>query len=204
MSETKPKRATGTKEKILQVACIKYLESGDKGLSMRAIAKDVGITPMAIYKHFANKEDLQNELLLEAFRVFYSYLYPALKGADAKQRFHIMTDGYFEFAAKQSAYFELIFLSTNPMNNLKLKDVIREESTPSFRFLMDRVRDCMESRYFAQGNVYEVSVALLAQSTGLSALYLSNSFGWDEDSAREMQRRIISQVLAGFLTDKPG
>jgi len=199
VNETRNQGATNTKERILSVACEKYLESGDKGLSMRNIAKEVGITPMAIYRHFENKEALQTQLLMEAFRIFSDYLYTGLKGSNATERFHMTVDGYFDFAAKQSAYFELIFLSTNPMNNLKMRDVIRKESSPTFRFLMDRVRECMHDGYFKNGSAHDISVSLLAQSTGLAALYLSNSFGWSEAEARAMQRKAMKQTLNGYL-----
>lgn len=195
------KSSSNTKDAILKVACEKYLEAGDKGLSMRAIAKEVGITPMAIYKHFENKEALQQDLLMEAFRTFLDYLYAGLKGRDAKERFHMSAEAYFEFAVKQSAYFELIFLSINPMNNLKVQDVIRQESAPPFRFLMDRVRDCIAEGYFKEGSAYEMSVALLAQSTGLAALFLTNSFGWTEEEARSMREKAIKQVLNGFVNE---
>ncbi|WP_161569640.1 TetR/AcrR family transcriptional regulator [Veronia nyctiphanis] len=136
-----------TKDTILKVACKKYLELGDAGFSMRSIAKEIGITPMAIYKHFENKEALQHELLKEAFRIFSNYLYEGLKGKSAKERFDLTADAYFNFAVQQSAYFELIFLSVNPMNSLKARDVIRQESMPSFQFLVDRVRDCINDGY---------------------------------------------------------
>lgn len=195
------KNTLSTKDRILKVACEKYLESGDKGLSMRAIAKDVGITPMAIYKHFENKEALQQALLMEAFHIFLDYLYAGLKGKNAKERFHLSVEAYFEFAVQQSAYFELIFMSINPMNNLKVQDAIREESAPPFRFLMDRVRDCIAEGYFKDGSAYDMSVSLLAQSTGLAALFLTNSFGWDEEQARTMRDKSIQQVLGGFINE---
>lgn len=196
---TGKKSVVHTKDMILKVACEKYLEQGDQGLSMRAIAKEVGITPMAIYKHFENKEALQQALLKEAFRIFLEYLYAGLKGKDARERLHLSAEAYFEFAVRQSAYFELIFLSVNPMNNLKVQDVIREQSAPPFRFLMDRVRDCIAEGYFRQGNALEMSIALLAHSTGLAALFLTNSFGWSEDEARAMREKSIRQMLDGFV-----
>ena len=80
--------------------------------------------------------------------------------------------------------------------------MIREESAPPFRFLMDRVRDCIAERYFRDGSAYQMSVALLAQSTGLAALFLTNSFGWSDEEARCMREKSIQQVLEGFLSNQ--
>lgn len=201
MAETRTQPdAESTRDAILRVACEKYLESGDQGLSMRNIAKELGITPMAIYKHFDNKEALQQQLLAEAFRTFMEYLSAGLEGRSARERFHLTVEAYFEFAVRQSTYFELIFLAINPMNNLKVQDTIREASIPPFRFLMDRVRECIEEGYFRPGDAYAMSVSLLAQSTGIAALYLTRSFPWSEGEAREMQKTVLDQILGGFVS----
>jgi AcrR family transcriptional regulator len=188
-----------TKEAILKVACTKYLESGDHGLSMRKIARELGITPMAIYRHFDNKDALQQELLIEAFRTFMNYLYSGLKGKSPRDRFHLSAEAFFDFAVQQSTYFELIFLAIKPMNNMKFQKRVREESLPSFRFLTALVQECISCGYFKKGNVYEISVSLLAQSIGIAALYLTNSFSWNEEEARIMRDKAFRHLLTGFL-----
>ncbi len=47
-----------TKEKILQVARNEFLSKGFKNASMRSIAKEVGITATALYRHYAGKEEI--------------------------------------------------------------------------------------------------------------------------------------------------
>src|SRR5687767_11355134 len=40
---------------------------GAAGLSLRAIARDAGIAPSALYRHFASRDDLLTDLLVAAF-----------------------------------------------------------------------------------------------------------------------------------------
>ena len=49
---------SSTKE-LIRSAALRLLErEGPEGVSMRRVAKQVGITPMAIYHHFRNRDAL--------------------------------------------------------------------------------------------------------------------------------------------------
>ncbi len=52
--------ATGTKEKILDVAIDLIYEHGYHGVSVRKIAYGAGIKESSIYNHYENKEDILN------------------------------------------------------------------------------------------------------------------------------------------------
>src|SRR6185312_12480724 len=55
-----------TREKILAAARKAFERHGLEGLSLRDVAAKVGITPMAIYRHFESKEALVDALVLDA------------------------------------------------------------------------------------------------------------------------------------------
>jgi len=52
------RRARLTKERVLRVAVELADRIGSDSLSMRRIAEELGVVPMALYKHVANKEEL--------------------------------------------------------------------------------------------------------------------------------------------------
>lgn len=52
-----------TKEKILTAASALFAQSGYNGVSVRAIARAVGITEGSIYNHFVSKEEIMDEIL---------------------------------------------------------------------------------------------------------------------------------------------
>ena len=54
---------TGTR--IFRAARRLFDDKGLENLSLRGVAKTVGITPMAIYRHFASKEALVDALVLD-------------------------------------------------------------------------------------------------------------------------------------------
>jgi AcrR family transcriptional regulator len=53
-----PAREPLTKERILQAAVALADEGGVDSLSMRRIAQELGVVPMALYKHVANKDEM--------------------------------------------------------------------------------------------------------------------------------------------------
>lgn len=54
-----------TKDLILQTALRLFAERGYNGVSMRELAKEVGIKAASIYNYFSSKEELFNHLLAE-------------------------------------------------------------------------------------------------------------------------------------------
>src|SRR5690242_20844373 len=57
-----------TSDKILRAALKLFERGGAEAVSMRRIADAVGITPMAIYRHFPNREALLKRLSDDSFQ----------------------------------------------------------------------------------------------------------------------------------------
>mgnify|MGYP001941601662 CR=1 FL=1 len=58
-----------TIKKILQSANDEFAEHGFEQASVRVIAKNAGVTPGAIYKHFKSKEDIFKVLVLSLIHI---------------------------------------------------------------------------------------------------------------------------------------
>jgi AcrR family transcriptional regulator len=69
-----------SRERILQAAVALADEGGVESLSMRKIAQQLGVVPMALYKHVANKDDLLDGLVDAVI----GEIDPPLQGVDWK------------------------------------------------------------------------------------------------------------------------
>ena len=58
-----PRRASLSKERVLQAAVALADQGGLGSLSMRKLAEELGVVPMAIYKHVANKDELLDGMI---------------------------------------------------------------------------------------------------------------------------------------------
>jgi AcrR family transcriptional regulator len=67
---TKSKTATRkplTRERVLEAALALADEAGLEAFSMRALAQELGVVPMALYKHVANKDELLDGMVDSVF-----------------------------------------------------------------------------------------------------------------------------------------
>jgi AcrR family transcriptional regulator len=69
-----------TKERILRAAVALADEVGVESLSMRRLAQELGVVPMALYKHVANKDELFDGMI----DVVVGEIDPPIEGADWK------------------------------------------------------------------------------------------------------------------------
>ena len=54
-----------TKNKILEVSLALFAKKGFEGVSVREIAREVGVRESALYKHYKNKEDILDKIVEE-------------------------------------------------------------------------------------------------------------------------------------------
>src|SRR5207249_672672 len=58
-----PRRAPLSRDRVLRAAVALVDDSGIESLSMRRLADELRVVPMALYKHVANKEELLDGML---------------------------------------------------------------------------------------------------------------------------------------------
>jgi AcrR family transcriptional regulator len=80
IEESAPAREPLTKERVLQTAVALADEGGVESLSMRKIAQELGVVPMALYKHVANKDEMLDGMV----DVVVGEIDPPLEDADWK------------------------------------------------------------------------------------------------------------------------
>ena len=80
IEQTAPAREPLTKDRILQAAVALADEGGVDSLSMRKIAQELGVVPMALYKHVANKDEILDGMV----DVIVGEIDPPLADADWK------------------------------------------------------------------------------------------------------------------------
>lgn len=187
-----------TKENILSAACDIYLLEGYTGMSMRKVAKRAGITPTAIYRHYANKEALHHQVLREGFRTFDSYLQSALSGKSAQQCLDLAAERFFAFATEQKKYYEILFLTMDHTVEHTVKGALLEDATVSQKFMVERVRECMQEGSLKDDDPEEVAMLLLATCNGFFGMYVSKKATDNPDEMKAKYQRTYQRLLKGL------
>ena len=96
------------RDDILGAACDLLVTGGLDGLSMRKLAKQLGVTAPALYRHYESKETVLVDVVGEAFKVFAQYLHRALEGRTPVERFRLTGRSYLAFALEHPQYYALL------------------------------------------------------------------------------------------------
>jgi AcrR family transcriptional regulator len=158
-----------TRALLLQHAREVYLEGGAASFSLREVARRVGISAAAVYRHFDGKETLLAAVCEEGFRIFSSYLMRSLSEKSPLARLRAAGVCYLRFALENPHDYRVIFMSS-------LHDVAKAPqrgTAPTFQFLVDRVRECIDAGDFAEGDSEEIAASIWAHVHGLASLRLS-------------------------------
>ena len=99
-----------TKRRIGDAATRLFEKGGVRAVSMRKVAAEVGITPMAIYNHFENMENLLLFIYEKGVRKLSRSIRASVdkqKGADRKLR--ALVKSYARFGCRNPHYYSLLF-----------------------------------------------------------------------------------------------
>lgn len=110
---TSPERAYhhgSLRAALLEEAMRQLAAGGHEALSLREVARAVGVTPAAVYRHFASREDLLGALAAQGFASLLSAQTAAAAAApDALAAFNASGRAYVRFALARPALFRLMF-----------------------------------------------------------------------------------------------
>lgn len=174
----------GTREQILDEALKLFSEKGIKETTIRDIAKAVGITEGAIYRHFESKD----QIVYELFERYSDELYESLKKVLEKhtgteERFKKMVGVFLDFAFKKPDAFRYM----NIFHYLRGKEVKKFKKIP-FALLRELVLELHKGKILKVEPEYA-----LAMLTGtLERVFLYRSMGILKDSKKEVKEKTAS------------
>lgn len=189
---------TDARDRILTCACELYLEDGFDGFSMRKLARAVGVTAPALYRHYEGKEKVLLDVVGEAHKLLSQYLYAALSGPTPRERFRRAGEAYLDFALDHPRYFQMIHAFTEFMGLDEVPDEISAQTCAVGQFWDDRVRECMDAGVLRRDDPEQTSLALWAQAYGLISLYLRGLLDVPEDGFRVLYQGSFARILSGL------
>lgn len=113
MKQTRRERIReATFEEIKSTAWQQIAGQGVASLSLRAIAREMGMTAPGLYRYYPSRDDLVTALIVEAFNSFSDALEKARDEYDQSDhagRFRAICRAYFDWAAANSQKYALLF-----------------------------------------------------------------------------------------------
>ena len=185
---------------ILTRACELYLEGGAEAVSMRRLARDLGVTAPALYRHYASREEMLLDVVAEAYRRLSERLYGALSGRTPAQRLFLAGQAYLDFALDQPKYYEMLYTPAHTLGAEAFPEQVTEQVASVGRFFNDRVRECIDAGLFQPIDPADVSGTLWAHAHGLISIYLRGCLDMNAEEFRRHYRASSRRAITGLAT----
>ncbi|MGH7285485.1 MAG: TetR/AcrR family transcriptional regulator [Polyangiaceae bacterium] len=187
-----------TKDKLLTEARDLFLEVGVARCSLREVARRAHVSPAAVYRHFEDKEALIHQVCTMGLEIFYGYLVKALAAKSPRARLDACAEQYLRFGLEHRRDYRMIFMSDlDDMPDVSPGSP--EDRGPTYQFLMDRVRECMEAGVIREADVDETAATIWAHVHGLVSLRLAGQLSnLSEAKFVKFYERATAKIVAGL------
>jgi AcrR family transcriptional regulator len=184
------------------------LESGIASVTMRALARRVGVSPAAYAYHFPDKGSLLLAIATEGFRKLNLYFAPAQDETDPRLRLNILGERYVDFALTYPGHYRVMFGDHTALEHTEPDEDFLEESGRAFSTLVDAMGRVMESVDSPRSSLdaalmvwSQIHGAVLLWNTGMFPPPLAGSAERSEEDFRritfEALRNTVDAIARG-------
>lgn len=135
------------RDDIISAATALIGEHGQDALSLRAIARQAGVTAPAIYDHFNDLDDVRRAVVEHTFAEFAAFLASRARDcSDPADRLDALCRAYVEFGLSWPQQYEVMFgPGAKPSTHRVAKSIDAVPGAEAFSLLHDAIRTCVDS-----------------------------------------------------------
>jgi AcrR family transcriptional regulator len=190
-----------TRDRIFAAAKAVLDREGLPGLTIRRVADRAGVSPMAMYRHFADKDALLNALMDDGL-AGWADMARSIRATDPIEWLHALGEAYLEFALTEPHRFDAAFFLPASRARQYPDDFVAGRS-PVVAMAMVRVDQAKTDGRLGDKPALEVVLAFSALAQGLVSMYRANRFS-SEKQFRALYRTQIRRCFEGFFRKAAG
>ncbi len=154
---------------LLDRAAAVIAEQGIESLSLRALARDLGVSHAAPSRHFTDKADLLRALATEGSDKFIAYVFAAAEAAgdNPLERYAAMGKAYIRFSLEYPAYYRAI---THPEVTAHADDELRASAERRSLIIADAARAAQAAGWLQGEEIDDIVMFSIATVRGVSAM----------------------------------
>ncbi|WP_144718901.1 TetR/AcrR family transcriptional regulator [Agrococcus jejuensis] len=185
------------RDEILRATDALLVDRAAEQVTLRAIARQAGITAPAIYRHFADRDAIVRAVVDVAF----ADLRAALEAGRASRdeplgRLRGACDAYLAFAAEHPQQYRLMLGGVwDAAAAMREGDPtgLRELGLDAFQVVVDAVQECIDAGASSRADARAAAASLWAGLHGLAELRRTATlFPWPDDVARDLVDRLAA------------
>ena len=167
---------------------------GVDAVTMRRVASAVGITAMAVYRHYPDRDGLLNALADDGFTELAARLATARLKGDLTTRLRKVLDVNLDFALESPRLFELMFLR-HRRGARKFPVDFAVGKSPTANQFAELMAEGIRTGVFQDIDIWEIAFESGALIQGLVMLYLGDRI----DATPTEFRRIVHRAMERYL-----
>ncbi len=191
--------AQSTFDAILTASLELFDCHGADAVTMRRVAKMVGVTPMAIYRHFPNRAALLKKVSDDSFNAMAHAWSDRIKGLSVVEQLLALLEPYLDYALAHPHLFDHAFSLHRDDARRYPRDFLAGLS-PTFNIGVETISEGMRSGVLKQGDANAVCMTVIAHQHGLITLYRAGRFSFDEVQFRAFYLESLGRLLDGIKT----
>lgn len=190
-----------TRDRILAAARAVLEREGIKGLTIRKVAARAKLSPMALYRHFADRDALVDALMVDGLAAWESIV-RGLHADDPLEWLSQFWDAYLEFALTQPHRFDAAFFLPAPQAR-RYPDDFAAGRSPAIAMAMIRIDKARSEGRLSDRPALDVALTLAALAQGFISMYRAGRFS-SERQFKLLYRAALHQCLDTFSTRPSG
>jgi len=190
-----------TRDRIFNAAKSILQKEGIDALTIRKVAKQSGISPMAVYRHFADKEALINALMADGFAAWETRV-RAIRKTDPLEWLSGLTDTFLDFALSDPHRFDAAFFLPASEARQYPEDFVAGRS-PAVALAMVRIDQARAAGQLNATSSLDLILSLSATAQGLVSMHRARRFSSDAQF-KTIFRATILRLLGAFTPNSKG
>lgn len=186
-----------SKDRIFAAARTILDNEGIEGLSVRKVATRAGVSTMAMYRHFADKDALLNALMDDGLAAWEKNV-RAIRAEDPMEWLEAVIEAFLKFALAQPHRFDAAFFLPAPEARRYPDDFVAGRS-PVIAMIMIRIDQAKADGRLGGTPAVDVALALASMAQGLISMQRANRFSSDKQF-RALFRAQLHHCLQSFVS----
>ena len=185
---------------LLDAALALVEKSGASALTLREVARRVGVTAGAPYHHFADKDAIIAAVAEEGFVELNEAMVAARDAAELASQLGAMGRSYVRFAVAHPAHFRVMF---GKMVDVPCHPTLHAAADRAFATLLGAIVAAQDAGLVRPGNPVELAMLAWATVHGLSMLWIEGAMhgpGSEELSIDAMADAATAMLVRGLGT----
>ena len=186
---------------LLEAALDIIAEHGPQQLTIREVARKVGVSHTAPYRHFANKDDLILAVVKQGFELMQQTMQDKKAAADPDPLSQFAASGtaYVDFALDNPAYYRVMY--NGDLLSSTGQHTLQHTTSETFSEVVNDIRTCQELHIVRPGDPTLQAMSILSSIHGFVTMVIDNRVNallGDKYPLQEVRDAMLGSIFEGI------